>query len=59
MIFIFDLFPLIKKKSVKEIWIYLPIFILTLVLHFLNGWGIIKVNPANSIRHWISGWISS
>lgn len=53
-IFSFDIIPAFKKKRRKILLFYFPVFVITLLIHFLYGLGFQIPSPADPIKQFVS-----
>ena len=49
-VFIFDILPLVKAKRKKTLFVYLPVFLLTLTVNILYALGMKIPSPAEPVR---------
>jgi hypothetical protein len=54
IVFIFDIVPLIKARRKKTLLVYLPVFLLTLVINILFGLGVKIPSPMLPIKNAVS-----
>lgn len=54
LIFAFDIVPLIKSKRKKSLWVYLPIFAVTLAVNILFSIGTKIPNPTAPLKDLVS-----
>ena len=55
-VILFDLAPMIKNGKKKALYVYIPVFVLTLAVHILYGFGVEIPGPSKPIREAV-GWI--